>query len=147
MLATAGITQELIIPRVLIIGYGPAGSQLTAQLVKLKKFDITVITPFDFQEVSLRMTGAVVSPQATHESAIYDLVREPGVNYVIGRCTRLTNEAATVNDNQAVEFDVCVVCCGQNVPTFLPNPVADSSRAARLSNFAAVGASIRAAKA
>ena len=37
--------------KLVVIGYGFAGSRVAANLAKLNKYDITVITPFEYQEV------------------------------------------------------------------------------------------------
>jgi NADH dehydrogenase FAD-containing subunit len=38
--------------KLVVIGYGVAGSRITAKLAKSKKYEITVVTPFEYQEVS-----------------------------------------------------------------------------------------------
>eukprot|EP01034_Spumella_vulgaris_P031550 gene31550-38968_t len=51
----------LVKKRVLVIGYGAAGSQLTSKLAKNGNYSVIVITPFEYQEVSPRMTRAIAA--------------------------------------------------------------------------------------
>eukprot|EP01034_Spumella_vulgaris_P031146 gene31146-38489_t len=131
--------------RVLVIGYGAAGSQLTAQLAKNKKYAITVVTPFDYQEVSLFMTKAVAMGAAEHSKIIFPLLREDRVDYVIDSCVSLTNTTATLASGNKIEFDVCVLATGQKFPLFFPD-LTDRTKEIRLESVAKVTRQIAAAR-
>lgn len=116
---------------VVIVGNGVAGSQLAAALSKIDKYNVSVITPFPYQEASVSMTSVVATGPQHHEHALFPLVKEDNVTYVIGTCTELRSGAAIVSNNQEVPFDVCVVCVGQRIPIYFPNPQVDTSIEAR----------------
>ena len=103
----------LVKKQVLVIGYGGGGSQVTAALAKDRNCKVTVITPFNYQEVMLRMTKVLPAGPTEHEKALYPLVREEGVDYIIDSCTQLTDTSATVSNGSVVNFDICVVATGQ----------------------------------
>ena len=48
--------------KIVIIGNGIGGSQAAAKLAKAKKYDITVVTPFRYQEVMFMRLNVDVSP-------------------------------------------------------------------------------------
>jgi NADH dehydrogenase FAD-containing subunit len=124
---------------ILVVGYGIAGSTLTANLVKSNgsaKNKIIVVTPQDYQEVPFRMTMACAAGSDAHKRAIYDCVREDGVEYRIAAVTELTNEAATLSDGTIVNFDVCIVCTGMKFPMFKPS-LSDTTSTMRQASVAA----------
>jgi NADH dehydrogenase FAD-containing subunit len=131
--------------RVLIVGNGAAGSQLAAQLVKNKKYSITVVTPFEYQEVSLCMTKVIAVGPTEHEKIIFPLLREENVDYAIGHCTSLTNTTATLNSGKKIEFDVCILATGQNIPLFYPS-ITDTTKEARIASVTAVHDQMKANK-
>lgn len=100
--------------QVIVIGNGLSGSSLTAALAKVKavSMDITVITPFDFTEVPLRMTLAVAAGATVHDKAIYPLVKENGVNYVIGKVSKLVEGLIELEGGDSIPFDIAIVATG-----------------------------------
>lgn len=133
--------------KVVVIGYGFAGSKFTAQaLKKYSDWDITVITPFDYQEVSLRMTEAVAAGPTVHDKAVYPLLREPGVTYVIDVVESLEDGRLRTVSGQEITFDAAVIAVGQKIPFFYPNPTTESTAEARKATIRALYESIQAAK-
>jgi len=107
--------------RIVVVGYGGGGSKLVAELAKKQIYKITVITPFDYMEVSLLMTKVLAVGREEHEKAIFPLVREDGVEYIIDVCVSVSNNAMTTKTGRVVPFDVCVVAVGHNIPVFFPS--------------------------
>lgn len=111
--------------RVLVIGNGGAGSQTAARLIQLIKkrninCSVTVISPMDYTEVSVCMTKNLVEPGA-HSKSLFPSIREPGVNYLIDGCRELKPNCVITTSGKQVQFDVCIVATGQNIPIFMPS--------------------------
>jgi NADH dehydrogenase FAD-containing subunit len=118
-------SDESRVKRILVIGYGAFGSQLVAALVKKNRrniYKITVVTPFEYMEVSVKMTKVVAAGPEEHKKALFPLLRENGVEYIIDRCVSLTETEATTESGLVIPFDLCVIGVGQRIPIFLPNP-------------------------
>lgn len=131
--------------RVLIVGNGAAGSQLAAQLAKNKKYAVTVITPFEYSEVSLCMTKVIAMGTEEHSKIIFPLLREERVDYAIDSIASLTNNIATLASGNTIEFDVCVLATGQKIPLFYP-ALSDITKEIRIESVAAVSRQIAGAK-
>lgn len=123
------------VPSVVIIGNGVAGSQLAAALNKLKKYDITVVTPFPYQEVPINLSSVVAAGPEAHKSSLFANVQEDNVKYVVGMCTELTPGSVTVNSTEKIPFEVCIVCVGQKMSIFYPDPVTESTMDLRKSKI------------
>ena len=108
--------------RVLIIGYGACGSQTAAALAKKKQYSVTVLTPFDYMEVSVTMTESIAAGPEEHKNSVFPLLREDGVEYVIDNCVSLTSNEARTKSGQVIPFDLCLVAVGHRIPNFMPNP-------------------------
>ena len=109
--------------RILVIGYGGAGSQFAANAAKNPHYAVTVITPFEYMEVSLPMTKVLASSgPEEHNKAIFPLLREPNVEYVIDQVTSLEDNQAVTKSGQTIPYDACVVAVGQRIPHFYPSP-------------------------
>lgn len=136
------MSAPLVKKNIVIVGYGAAGSTLTAALAAKRAYNITVVTPFDYQESSVVMT-TVVATGAGHDKAIFPLLREDGVEYVIGLCTEVRESDVVVNSGErTLPFDACVICTGQAIPVFLPNAEVDTTPDARRATVAAAHDSI-----
>ncbi|RYH05418.1 hypothetical protein EON65_44735 [archaeon] len=122
---------NLVKHKVLVIGNGAAGSKVAAYAAKNKHYDVTVVTPFEYMEISLCMTKVIATGAEEHNKAIYDLLREPKVTYIIDTVTSLTDGLAILSSGTNVPFDVCVVASGQNIPMFYPNPNSERTMEAR----------------
>jgi NADH dehydrogenase FAD-containing subunit len=131
--------------KVLVIGNGGAGSQLAAQLAKQhQKYSVSVVTPFDYSEVSLCMTKAIAMGSEEHSKIIYPLLREDKVEYFIDSCVSLTNTTATLASGKKINFDVCVIACGQKIPLFYPS-LTDTTKEMRLQSVGRVSNQIKSA--
>eukprot|EP01031_Cornospumella_fuschlensis_P044502 gene44502-54428_t len=124
-------TSNLVKQKVLVIGNGAAGSKVAAYAAKNALYDVTVVTPFEYMEISLCMTKVIAAGPEEHNKAIYDLLREPNVTYIIDTVASLTNNVAVLTSGTNVPFDVCVVATGQNIPLFYPNPQTERTMEAR----------------
>ncbi len=120
----------LVKKRVLIVGNGAAGSQLAAKLVKNKTYHVIVLTPLDYQEVSLCMTKAIAVGPEEHAKIIYPLLREENVEYVMDQCTSINDNTASVASGAPIPFDICIIATGQNIPIFYPD-IKDTTQDAR----------------
>lgn len=127
--------------RVLVIGNGVAGSQFAAFAAKNKNYAVTVLTPFDYQEISLCMTKAIAVGSEEHTKCIYPLVKEEGVEYVLESCASLSNTSATTTSGRVIDFDVCVIATGQRIPIFYPSQE-DTTKDLRIKSVAKVTQSI-----
>lgn len=107
--------------RLLIIGNGAAGSQLTAKIAKLTYFKLTVLTPFSYSEVSVNMTKAIAVGSNEYMKCVFPLLREDNVEYIIDECVTLTSTKAILRSTREVMFDVCVIATGQKIPNLLPD--------------------------
>jgi hypothetical protein len=111
---------------ILIIGNGAAGSQLSAQLsslirlTKRNNIDIIVLSAHDFSEISLNMTKALVLGSEEHSNYVFPLYREPGIKYFIGSCQELKEREAITSTGACIQFDVCIVATGIQIPIFIP---------------------------
>lgn len=110
---------------ILVIGCGAAGSQFAAAAAKVKGYKVTVLTPFDYMEVSLNMTKVLGAGPEEHTKCLFPVLHEDGVEYVTGRCVSVTNDHAALEDGRTLPFDACVVAVGQKIPLFYPNPETD----------------------
>ena len=113
----------LLNKKVLIVGNGYLGSAVVAQFVKDKSvaWEVTVLTPNDFQEVPFRMTKALAVGASEHDKTIYPLQREPGVTYVIDACLSLRRGVCVTAKNGELSFDFAVVATGVNMGVFSPS--------------------------
>jgi pyruvate/2-oxoglutarate dehydrogenase complex dihydrolipoamide dehydrogenase (E3) component len=102
-----------------------------------QRYVVTVVTPFDYMEVSLSVTMAIASGANDHAKIIFPTVREDGVDYIKGTVTELSESSATLSNGQTVSFDVCILATGQRIPLFMPDPDSETTIDARK---AAVGA-------
>eukprot|EP01041_Mallomonas_annulata_P011310 gene11310-23664_t len=113
--------------RVLIVGNGIGGSKVTAVLAAMvrknkKDVSITVLTPLNYNEVSLSMTNVVATGASEHNAIIHPLVKEDDVTYVIGSCKQLNERSVVTSDETTIEFDACVIATGLNYPIFQASP-------------------------
>lgn len=108
--------------KVLLIGNGWAGSQIAAGLAKIKGLHLTVLTPFEYQEVSFRMTKVMATSAEEHDKTIYPLTntKEDNVEYVIDQCTSLRAGACDTIKNGTLAYDYCVIATGSKTPIFMP---------------------------
>jgi NADH dehydrogenase FAD-containing subunit len=107
--------------RVVIIGNGAAGSQLAAKLAKSKQCNVTVITPFNYSEISVNMTKSIAVGADEYMKSVFPLLKEDKVEYVIDKCVSLTSSSVVLDSERTIEFDVCIVATGQNIPVFFPD--------------------------
>ncbi len=123
-------SEDNLVPHVksvLIIGNGAAGSQLSTRLANLirlterQNIDIIVLTCLEFSEISLNMTKVLAVGPSEHSNYIYPLFREPGIRYVIGRCSELTQNEAITTTGDRIPYDVCVIATGVSIPAFIPD--------------------------
>lgn len=133
----------LIKKRVVVIGYGAAGSQFAAKAAKNKAWEVTVVTPFEYQEVSLRMTSVVAIGPEAHEKAIYPLLREDGVNYVFDTVESIEDGSLRTTGGTEILFDAAVVAVGQRIPVFYPNPSTERTVDERKAAISAFHSEIR----
>jgi NADH dehydrogenase FAD-containing subunit len=131
--------------KIVVVGYGGGGSKLVAALAKKKKYDITVITPFDYMEVSLLMTKVIATDGEEHQKALFPLLKEDGVTYVKDACASVEANSVTTQSGRSIPFDVCVVAVGQNIPIFYPTAAEDTIEK-RKESIAAIQAKVRNAK-
>ncbi len=134
-------SKVLIKKRILVIGNGGAGSQFTAKVAQNVNYSVTVITPFDYMEISLSMTKAIAAGPAEHAKAVFPLMREDNVEYVIDPCVGISGKVATTATGRTIAFDVCVIATGQKIPLFFPD-IKDSTADARKATIAKVHADI-----
>lgn len=106
--------------KILIIGCGGGGSQFAARAAKNLNYSVTVITPFEYMEISLSMTKVLASGAEEHNKALFPLLREEHVGYIIDQVVSLEDGQAVTKGGQTVGFDVCVVAVGQHIPYFYP---------------------------
>jgi NADH dehydrogenase FAD-containing subunit len=105
-----------------------------------------VVTPFDYQEVSLSMTMAIASGPSDHAKAVFPLVREDGVSYITGATvTDISDGSATLSSGETVAFDVAVLATGQKIPLFMPDPRSETTVEARKAVIAAINKKISSA--
>ena len=126
----SGVTEKISKKRLVIVGYGAAGSQVAAQLSKKNKYDVTVVTPFNYMEVSLNMTRALAAGGKDYDRCVFPLLAENNVEYVMEACTSIVNGVVTVASGRRLEFDVCIVASGQRIPIFYPD-ISETTLAAR----------------
>ena len=108
--------------KVVVVGNGFAGSQFAAAFNKLAgKHDakITVISAFNYSEITLGMTMTVAAAEE-HSNFLYGPYKEPGIDLVVGVASKLEDRAVTLVDGTTIPFDVCVVCTGVSYPVFRP---------------------------
>jgi len=110
---------------IVIIGNGGAGSQTTALLSKMAKKSrlnchLTVLSPLEYTEVSVSMTTNLVV-RGAHGKSLFPPVCEPGVDYLVDGCKELKPNSIITSTGKEVQFDVCVVATGQNIPVFMPS--------------------------
>lgn len=130
--------------KIIVIGYGGGGSKLVGNLAKTKKYAITVITPFDYMEVSVLMTKVIAVGKEEHEKALFPLLQEEGVEYVIDIVTGVTNNTVTTKSGKTLPFDACVVAVGHNIPLFFPD-VTQTTKQQRLDAIQLVHEQVKAA--
>lgn len=104
--------------KIVVIGNGAAGSQITAKMAKLKQFAITVITPFNYSEISVSMTKVFAVGPDEHVRSIYPLLKEDSVEYIVDECISVSNDSVSLKSGRVVPFDCCVIATGQNIPLF-----------------------------
>ena len=136
----------LVKKRLVVVGYGVAGSQIACQLAVKGKYSITVLNPYDYMEVPLSMTMVMAAGPEAHDKCIYPLMRETGVEYVIGICASITDGTVTTTTGQSIPFDVCVLATGQDMSIFMPNPVTEATMAQRKATINALYTKIQAAQ-
>lgn len=119
---------------VVIIGYGVAGSRTAAALAKSKMYNVTVITPFNYQEVPLQMTKVVATGAEVYKGVVFDIIKEDGVEYKFATCKSINDKTITLSDDSNISFDVCVVATGINIPFFYPNPETEKTSTDRSAN-------------
>mgnify|MGYP003385785597 CR=1 FL=1 len=122
---------------IVIIGNGAGGSQTAAELQKsLKKNNkthkIIVISALDYVEVSVSMTKILAAGTTEHESALYDAVREDGIEYIVDSCEKLANDHLMTSKGNKIPFDICIVATGQSYPIFMPK-LTDTKKEDRIS--------------
>lgn len=110
--------------RVVVIGNGAAGSKFTALLAALAKknkkdYSITVLSPENYSEISLQMTSVLATGSEEHNKALFPLVQEDGVEYILEGCKDLNGDNLITTSGRAISFDVCVVASGLNFPIFM----------------------------
>ena len=66
------------------------------------------------------MTKTVAAGPDAH--VLHDLVREDGVEYVIDRCSSISDGECQTEGGRVLPFDVCLIAVGQNIPLFYPGP-------------------------
>lgn len=108
--------------RVVVIGYGPAGSHFAVEAAKHKDLEVIVITPFEYMEVTICMTKVIAAGPDEHAKVIYDLLKEKNIQYITGTVTAMTDRQVTISSGRTIPFDVCVVATGQSYPIFCPDP-------------------------
>jgi NADH dehydrogenase FAD-containing subunit len=136
----------LVKKRLLVVGYGVAGSQIACQMSAKGKYSVTVLSPYDYMEVPLSMTMVMAAGPEAHDKCIYPLMREAGVDYIIGICASITDGSVTTNTGQTIPFDVCVLATGQDMSIYMPNPLSEPTIAQRKATVAALFNKIKAAK-
>ncbi len=107
--------------RIVVIGNGAAGSQFIAKIAKCRDFNITVVTPFSYSEISVNMTKVIAVGPTEHIKSIFPLLKEDNVEYIIDHCVSLSSTEVTMATGRVLPFDVCVVATGQNMNIFCPN--------------------------
>ena len=113
------------------------GSQLCAHLAKENKYDITVITPFDYMEIPYNMTYITATNDINlyNNKVSYPRIMESGVKYITGTCQKLTDTAISVSDGTVLTYDVAIIATGINYPHFAPNPIDDATKEQRLTTI------------
>ena len=120
--------------KAVIIGYGVAGSRIAAALAKSQKYNVTVVTPLNYQEVPLQMTKVVATGAEVYKSAAFDIIKEDGVEYKFATCKSINGKTVTLSDDSTISFDVCIVATGINIPFFYPNPETEKTLTDRSAN-------------
>jgi NADH dehydrogenase FAD-containing subunit len=123
----AGEDSSLLKKKLVIIGNGVAGSQLAANMAKKNKYEVIMVTPFDYHEISVNMTKVVATGPEEHNEALHALVKEDNVTYKIGCCKDLKQKHVVMSTGEIIDFDVCVVCTGEHIESFYPDPVRHTS--------------------
>lgn len=137
---------SLVKKRLLVVGYGIAGSQLACQMAAKGKYAITVLNPYDYMEVPLSMTMVMAAGPEAHDKCIYPLMREAGIDYVIGVIASITDGTATTQTGQTIPFDVCVLATGQACAIYMPNPITEPTMVLRKATIANLFNKIKTAK-
>lgn len=121
--------------KLVVVGYGFAGSRTTAKLAKTKKYEITVVTPLDYQENSLNMTAVIATGSEVYKDTVYNLVKEDGVSYIHASCVSIDDKKKELilSNEQTLAYDVCVIATGVNIPFYYPNPDREQTIAIRSS--------------
>jgi NADH dehydrogenase FAD-containing subunit len=124
---------------IVIIGNGAAGSQTAAELLRSFQKDkvnhkISVVSSSNYCEVSISMSKVLAEGKEEHEKNIYPAVRENGINYIEENCQEVTNYHIITDKNNKIEFDICVIATGHNIPIFMPSP-SESDKDTRLGNI------------
>ena len=79
------------------------------------------------------MTKALaVGPEEYSKIACYPLLREQGVEYVIGRCESISTNSVVTSTGITIQFDLCVLAVGQKYPLFHPDPITENTTTTRL---------------
>ena len=132
--------------KLLVVGYGAAGSQTACAMAKTGKYTVVVLTPFEYMEVSLSMTMVMAVGPDAHEQVLFPLLRDPGIEFIIGTCKTIDDKSVTTSTGQVITFDVCVLATGQNMSVYSPNPETEPTREIRKANVAKIYNAMQAAK-
>ena len=132
--------------KLLVVGYGVAGSQTACAMAKKGGYSIVVLTPIDYMEVPLSMTMVMAMGPEAHDKVLFPLLRDPGIEFIIGTARTINDNSVTTSAGQVITFDVCVLATGQNMSIYSPNPETEPTRELRKANIEKIYNNIKAAK-
>lgn len=131
--------------KLVVVGNGFGGSKVAVEAAKRSDYEVTVITPYQYIEVSLLMTKVVAAGPNEHDKALFDLLREPNIRYVQDVVTGISDGSITTESGQTIDFDACVLATGQHIPIFMPE-TSQRTKAARKAAVTAIHEQIVRAK-
>ena len=132
--------------KLLVIGYGVAGSQTACSMNKLGRYSVTVLTPFDYMEVTLGMTNVMAIGPVAHDKILFPLLRDPGIEFVFGTAKTIDDKSVTTSTGQVLTFDVCVLATGQDMSFYTPNPETEPTLELRKATITKLYNNIKSAK-
>ena len=132
--------------RVVIIGGGFAGCKIAHLLLAQSNFQVTLIDPSDFFEVTWVNLRAIVAPEWAQRSIMpYATFLRGNFRHVQGEAASLEAKKVLTKCGQEVEFDFCVVAVGSSYAGFLKAAATTTVASQRLSEISALNQSITAA--
>jgi hypothetical protein len=129
--------------RVVIIGGGFAGCKVAQLLLAEPNFQVTLIDPSNFFEVTWVNLRALVAPEWAQRSIIpYTTILRGNFKHIQGEVASIEAKKVLTKSGQEVEFDFCVIAVGSSYAGFLKAAATTTAAAQRLSEIHALNQQI-----